>query len=184
MKKLHLIIICILYSLSVIGQQSDDASEVVQLSLPKGTRKLSQQEYNDFMAKRYDKSGIVDFHNHVYQKNNLLIYYFNSYVTAPKLKKSLESNERIMLGVFKQYGKTTVVDTATIITVNNIRFGLIKYHKNDIWYIRSTSDYDNNLHYIRGFIEYKKSDQVEAEQYLRELLQSMHFRNEDVMGKP
>jgi len=171
-------------SFILMRQQIIIDSEVMQLSLPKGARKLNQQEYNDFMAKRYDKSGIVDFHNHVYQKDNLLIYYFNSYVTAPKLKKSLESNERIMVGVFKQYSKTIVVDTAEIITVNNIRFGLIKYHENDIWHIRFTSDYDNNLHYIRGFIEYKKSDQAEAEQYLKELLKSMHFRNEDTMGKP
>lgn len=171
-------------SFILIGQQIVTDDELMQLSLPKGTHKLSQQEYSDFITKRFTKPIIEDFHNHVYQKDNLLIYYSNSSVSSPKFKRSLESSQRIMVGVFKQYSKTIVVDTAKIITVNNIRFGLIRYHENDIWHIRFTSDYDNNLHFFSGFIEYKKPDTAEAEEYLKELLQSMHFRNEDAMGKP
>jgi len=176
MKKLHLIIACILYSLNSIGQQIGTNDEVMQLTLPKGTSKINKEEYNDFMNKRYDKSSGVDFHDHVFKKNRLLIYYSNSSVSSPKFKRSLESSQRIMVGVFKQYSKTIVVDTAKIIVVNNIRFSIIEYHENDVFHIRFTSDYDKNLRFIVGFIEYKKSDQVEAEEYLKELLQSMHFK--------
>ena len=177
MKKLH-VIIYILYCFNAVSQQVPRNSEVMQLTLPKGAIKLNNEEYRKFISKRYDKSNLADFRDHVYKKDGLLIYYLNSAISSSKFKRSLESSQAIMVGVFKQYSKTIIVDSAKIITVNNIRFSIIKYHENNIWYIRFTSDYSKNLRFVNGFIEYKKPDEQIAQKALHELLHSMHFRNQ------
>jgi hypothetical protein len=163
--------------LNAVAQQAHRDSEVMQLTLPKGTSKLSKEEYGRFMSKRYDKSNLSSFRDHVYKKDGLLIYYLNSAISSPKFKRSLESSQSIMLGVFKQYSKTIVIDTAKIITVNKVRFSIIKYHENNIWYTKFTSDYDKTLRFVNGFIEYKKADADNAQKALDGLLRSMHFKD-------
>lgn len=73
--------------------------------------------------------------------------------------------------------KGTVVDSSNIIIVNNIRFSVIKYHDNDNMDIRFRSEHNKGGGLINGFIEYKKTDESEANQYLQDLLRSMHFKN-------
>lgn len=170
MKKFHIIIICLFYARHVNGQQ-----EVMKLTLPKGTEKLVEQQLKSLSHRGFNEKNVSDFHDHVYKKDGLLIYYLNL-STSPKLKKSLESYQRMMVSLLGQL-KSTVVDSSKIITVNNVRFLIIESHEKDNMTIQFTSDYDKNCGFINGFIEYKKPDEVEAGQYLKELLRSMHFKN-------
>jgi len=168
-------IICLLFCLDATSQQTASPDEVMQLTLPKGTEKLTKQQFNNDFSKRFSKTFVSDYHHYVYKKNGLLVYYLNIAVPA-KMKKSLESDKKMIISLFGQL-KTTVVDTSKIITVNNIRFLIIKFHENDDWYIRFSSDYDKGNKSINGFIEYKKTDDAEVSQYLHDLLQSMHFKD-------
>ena len=174
MKKFHFIIICLLYSLNVMSQQASPSGDVMQLTLPKGTEKLNRQQFNNF-SKQFGKTFISDFHSYAYKKDGLLIYYLNLSIPT-KMKKNLESDQKMIVSLLGQL-RGTVVDTSKIIIVNNIRFLIIEFHEKDDWYIRFTSDYDKNNKSINGFIEYKKADDAEARQYLHDLLSSMHFKD-------
>jgi hypothetical protein len=112
------------------------------------------------------------------------MYYKNlsAFPAHPEHRHSLESNQKMTVSLLGEL-KGNVVDSSKIIIVNNIRFLIINYHENDNMCVRFTSDYDRNGGYINGFIEYKKSYEVAGTEYLRELLQSMHYKNEPRCNK-
>jgi hypothetical protein len=170
MKKLPVIIVCLFYCLCTFGQ----VPEVMQFTFPKGTEKLNERQFKDF-SKHFNKTLITNFHEHVYVKDGLLIHYLNL-STSPKLKRSLEKNQKLMVSMTNGT-PGSVVDSSKIITSNNIRFSIIEYHDTNDWYFWFTSDYDRYGNYINGFIEYKKPNEEEARQYLHDFLQSMHFKN-------
>jgi hypothetical protein len=177
MKKLQLIILCLLYSIGAIGQQTMPVDhEVMQLKLPKATQKLNEQQLMGLSHNGFSEKTISYFHDHIYKKDGLLIYYLNSSV-SPKLKKSMENNQKMMVSLTNQESGS-IVDNSKIITINNIRFSIIEYHNKDNWYLWFTSDYDKDLKFINGFIEYKKPDEAKAKQYLQDLLKDMHFKNQ------
>ena len=157
--------------------------EVMQLTLPKGTEKLDDQQLKNLSHIGIDEKTAPYFHNHIYKKDNLLIYYLysSSFPAHPERRHSLESNQKMMVALLSGHselkGKIYIVDTSKIITVNDIRFLIIGYHDDEKMCIRFTSDYGKNGEFINGFIEFKKPGEEEAKQYLRDLLQSMHFKN-------
>jgi hypothetical protein len=179
MKKFHFIIIFLLYSLNTLGQNG----EVMQFILPKGTEKLNNPQLKSLIHNGFNEKTALGFHDHIYKKDGLIIYYQNlsQFPTHPERRHSLESNQKMMVALLsgnsELKGDVSVVDNSRIITVNNIRFAIIEYHNKDDRYIRVTSDYDKNGGMINGFIEYKKPDESEARQYLQDILQNMHFRN-------
>lgn len=174
MKKLPVIIVCLFYSLCTLEQ----LPEVMQMTFPKGTKKLDERQLISLSHRRFDEKTVPGFHNHVYEKDRLLIYYLNlsQFPTHPERRHSLEADQKMMVSLLS-IGNGNGVDKSKIITVNNIRFAIIEYHDKDNLYIRFTSDYDKNGGLVNGFIEYKKPDDMEAKQYLQDLLQSMHFIN-------
>lgn len=176
MKKVHLIVIitCILNNFNAISQLSHPAGEVMQFTFPKGTEKLNEQQFKNF-SRHFNKTLVTKFHEHVYKKDGLLVRYLNL-STSPKLKRSLESNQKLMVSITNST-LGSIVDSSKIITANKIRFSIIEYHDTNDRYIWFTSDYDKNDGYINGFIEYQKPDEREARQYLHDLLESMHFKN-------
>jgi len=153
----------------------------MRFSLPKGTEKLNEQQLKNLSHKGFYEKTASEFHNHVYKKDGLLIYYLNSsqFPTHPERRRSLESNQKMIVALLsgnsELKGDVNVVDNSRITTINNIRFAIVEYHNKGDEYIRFTSDYDKNGGLINGFIEYKMSDEHEAKRYLQDLLQSMHF---------
>lgn len=144
--------------------------------MPKGIEKLNEQQLMKLSNGSFNEKNSPIFHDHIYKKDGLLIYYLNSSV-SPKLKKSLENYQKMMVSLDSQI-EGRFIDDSKIITVNNIRFSIIEYHEKDNITIQFTSDYDNNFNFINGFIECKKTDEDMARQYLRDMLQSMHFTNQ------
>ena len=171
MKKFNIVIASLFFSVTALCQHKQ---EVMQLSMPKGANKLNEVQLKKLSHSEFDDNMAANFHDHIYKKNNLLIYYLFTGVSGPKFKRSLEYSQEIMVALLSGHSelKSTVyiVDTAKIIVVNNIRFAILKYHHNDISYIKFTSDYDKNLEFINGFIEYKREDEAEAQQYLHDFL--------------
>ena len=178
MKKVNIIIACLFYSLTAMCQHKQ---EIMQLSMPKGAIKLNEVQFKKLSHSGFDDDSSDSFHDHIYKKNNLLIYYLYLGVSGPKFKRSLEYSQDMMVALLTGHSElkstVSVVDTAKIIVVNNIRFAITQYHQNHTWYITFTSDYDKNLQFINGFIEYKQADEAEAQQYLHDFLGSMHFNN-------
>ncbi|MDB5135912.1 MAG: hypothetical protein JWP37_2515, partial [Mucilaginibacter sp.] len=125
------------YPVNTIAQ----VPEVMQFNLPKGTKKLNVQQFKNLSHSGFNNETISDFHDHIYKKDGLLIYYLNlsSYPTNPTYRKSLENNQKVMVSLLGQT-KDNIVDNSKIISINNIRFLIIGYHDKDINYIRFTSD--------------------------------------------
>jgi hypothetical protein len=174
MKTSNIIIICLLSSFQLMAQPTHPSDEIMQFTYPKGTEKLDERSYKDF-CKKFDETLITKFDQHEYKKDALFFYYQN--LSHPSiLKKSLENRLKLMASLTAQV-PGNIVDDSEIISVNNIRFFIIRYHEKNDWYLWFSSDYDKNLRFINGFIEYKKPDDAEATQYLHDLLQSMHFKD-------
>jgi len=175
MKKFLLIFACLIYSINTFGQEGPTTREVMQLTLPKGTEKLDEEKLNNLSHNRFNEKTTSDFHDHIFKKDSLLIYYMN--LSFPRiLRKSLESNQIMMVSLLGQAKDT--VDYSKIISVNNIRFLIIEYHDKNTMYIRFRSDYDKSGSLINGFIECKKRHERQARHYLQDLLKGMHFKNE------
>ncbi|HTK21554.1 MAG TPA: hypothetical protein VL442_18675 [Mucilaginibacter sp.] len=179
MKKSHLIIICLLYSLNALSQET----EVMKFSLPKGTEKIGLQQFENLSHGGINDKAASDFNNHMYRKNGLLIYYINlsQFPTHPERRHSLESYQKMMVslisGKSELKGTVNIIDDAKIIIVNNIRYSIIKSHYGDNMTIQFTSDYDRNGGYINGFVEYKRPDENAATKYLQDFLNNMHYQN-------
>jgi hypothetical protein len=152
----------------------------MKYKLPKGTEKLNKQQFKNLSHGGLDEEAISDFHDHIYKKDGLLIYYLNL-STSPKLKKPLESYQKMMVallsGKSELKGAVTIVDESKIITINNIRYSIIESHVGDNMTIQFTSDYDKSGGYINGFIEYKKPDEAKAKKYLQDFLGNTHFKD-------
>ena len=112
---------------------------------------------------------------HVYKRDNLLIYYWNCSNPSNFRKLSLEKKQKQMSS-FNDVITNIIIDSSKIITVNNIRFFILESHLEENWSIQFISDYDKNDRYINGLIEFKKTDETKAVQYLQELLQNMHLK--------
>jgi hypothetical protein len=171
MKKIHLIIACVFYSLHALAQQE----EIMQLTLPKGAEKLNEKQLMAVSHDNFNENSAADFHAHIYKKDGILIYYH--YFGVPKkMEKPLENTQMQMVYIIKHI-PNTVVDKSKIIEVKGIRFLIIEYHENDNKYFKFISDFDQNSRQINGSIEYKEPDEDKARQYLQDLLQSLYFKS-------
>jgi hypothetical protein len=175
---LFCLIFCLLYALASNAQNK---TEVMRVILPKNSINVDHLQLKTLSHSGFSDNLIAAFKDHVYTKNNLLLYYLYSDVSSPKFKRSLEYNQKmnvaLLSGDSELKGDTYIVDEAKIITINNIRFSIIKYHGKGIYYLNFTSDYDPKLNFINGFIEYKQADEAEAQQYLSDFLGTIHFNN-------
>jgi len=63
-----------------------------------------------------------------------------------------------------------------IITVNNIRFLIYEYQRNEEFYLRFQSELDRNRNNISGLIRFEKADEHKAQTALNDLLQTIHFK--------
>jgi hypothetical protein len=175
MKKYHITFICLLSSLYLAAQQQQPRKEVMHMSLPKGTQKIEGSQFGDLKSRKFDNEKAGIFKDHTYKKDGLLIYYLYS-STAPGLRKDLENEQKQMFSLSKQ--KTDrITEDAKIVAVNNIRYSIIRYHESKEWYLWFFSEYDKNECFINGFVQYQQHAEVKANQYLLELLGTMHFNN-------
>ena len=175
MRKYQLTLICLFSSFYLMAQQQPAAREAMHMSLPKGTQKIADSQLSGLKARKFDNQKAAFFHDHIYQKDGLLLYY--TYVTlAQSIRHSLENRQIQMVSLSKQETHT-IVDGSRIITCNNNRYLIIDYHEGDEYFIWFSSDYNKNGTYINGFVQYLKADSAKANQYLNDFLPTVGFNN-------
>jgi len=174
MKKV-IIIFLVLFNISFAYCQEKPIDEVFTITLPKGTEKLTLQQFRDFSATKFSHTTEY-LADDLYYKNNGLGISFRNMSESKIGKTSLESQQKAMPAYLKMNNAITVIDSK-IITVNGIKFLIIKYKEYTDNFIRVTSDYDKNNRLLLGHIQYIDSDSTKANQFLQDLLNSMHFKS-------
>ena len=173
MKKLTIILL-VLFNVTFAYSQEKPIDEVFTITLPKGTEKLTLQQFRDFSATKFSHTTEY-FSDDLYYKNNGLGISFRNMSESKLGKTSLESQLKSMPAYLKMNNAIKVID-AKIITVNGIKFLIIKYKEYTDNFIRITSDYDKSDRLLLGHIQYIDSDSIKADQFLQDLLNSMHFK--------
>ena len=175
MKKYQLTFVCLFSCLYLAAQQQPAQKEVMHMTLPKGTQKIENGHFGDIKVRKFDNQKAEIFKDHIYKKDDLLIYY-RFFSTIKGLRKTLENQQKLMVSLSKQ--KTDrITDDAKIVTINNSRYSIIDYHEGTEYYKWFFSDYDKDGNFINGFIQYSKEDSASATKYLNDLLPTIGFNN-------
>jgi len=111
-----------------------------------------------------------------YKLDGVLISFWDLSVN-PEFKKTLQASQSEMLGYLAR-NKENTVNFSKIITVNNIQFLVCQYQKQNEVYLWFKSDFNKDNKDICGIIQFKKPDEDKAEKALKDLLQSMHFKDQ------
>jgi len=147
-------------------------SEVVKMKLPDGTKTLIDDEYENFLGKKFNLPPSGSYKNS-YSKNNMLFRYKTGMV-SPQYKQTIEQVLAQDVSQREKLLKQTVTDSK-ISVYNNIRFANVEYNSDGCYYIHFISDYNKNYEYVTGEILFKKKDEAAAREYLNSVLKSFGF---------
>jgi hypothetical protein len=176
MKKAFFSIIGLLFGLTGICQIPK--SEVVNATLPQGTKSLTKEQTSTILRNNFKRNEVptdnksLNIQNY-YQMNGLIIAFWDDEVNPP-FNRSLEEISSGMTGIFK-YNHDTV-NFNRIITLNNVKYLEYEIQKEDEAYLWFQSEVNKNNKSICGVIQFKKQDETKAEKYLDDLLKSVHFK--------
>ena len=173
MKNITLTVSHILVSIFAYGQDTALTS-IATLSLPHGSKKVNKQQYLDYSKAHFKKRNVYLLDDHAYVIDNMLVTIRNRSLPPGKIK-TLEIWKTELEGVFKET-KATFIES-DIVTLNNNRFLIFEYSREDETYLSSYSDYINGKS-IMVLIDYKQVDEQKAHQYLQKLLTNIRFNRQ------
>ena len=166
------LLLCLFLSTYTVAQTI--SSEVVNASIPKGAKHISTEELSNYLKSNYKYSQISFNRANVFKMGRLIISFWDLSVN-PVSKKSLEDSQLEILGYLK-YNPENVINFSKIETINNIRFLIYQYQKGDETFLRFQSEFNSKNRNICGIVQFKKPDENDAHAALKELLESVHFK--------
>ncbi len=163
--------------IGVYAKAQDTVSNIVSITLPKKTEKISKSAYFDHLHRNYKNYNTGDekvdgFFRKTYKIDNILIKFYDADRSYDP-KKTLVKFQNQFLEMMKWGGIT--VNFSKIITVNNIQFLVYEHQIDDEMTINFISETKNNK-CITGELKFKKADDEKAQQILDKLLKSMHYK--------
>jgi hypothetical protein len=177
MKYVLIFLICSVLSARSFGQPPK--SIVLDATMPRGSLAINKDQAASFLRENFKGHEIpIDnkyINNVNYYRQDGIIISFWDVETDIHDKKSLEDKGAGIMGLFRRYNDTVIFHR--IVTVNNIKFFEYEYQIGGEIYLRFQSDANTKNQTVCGLIQCKKPDEAEAQSYLQELLQSMHFKN-------
>lgn len=174
MKKIVFLIIGMIISFTVKGQQ-DPESDVVSVKMPSGAKSITKTQLLEFTRSKYKNhvTMVPPEKKNIYLLDGILISFWDIGVN-PEFKKSLESTQQEILGMYKRFGDTVLY--SKIVTINTARFLIYNYHVKDSYAIRFQSDFNKNNKNICGIIQFRKEDEAKAQQALQDFLNTVQFK--------
>jgi hypothetical protein len=177
MKKIILLIICVIYSLTSIGQQIA-LSNTTSIDLPTRAEKLNKQQAISFAGNRFNNNKIalntVNFFNtpHIYKIDNVLISLFTTTGSVEedhlmKLKRGSDETSK----KDKSYSSSIKVINNTRILVTNDIVGNVEYYRFFCFSNTNTS----NVTAISGCLQFDKTDHDNGTNILNDILNSIKF---------
>jgi hypothetical protein len=173
MKNISLLLIGLIYCLHALCQQGQSKS-VIDTTITNGMEQLSEQSFTTISHQQFDRfSGTLIGYSY-YRKDNMLFYYRND-ASSRFDKFTLEVNMNQFVKSHKDAGHP--VTRSEIITVNGIRFLIIAYAIQTDKFISYRSEDNNSGKFTYGYIQYKSQEENNAQQLLKDVLQTIHLNN-------
>lgn len=142
-----------------------------RVTLPKGTAKMNKQELKTKVTGE-SILRILNSADSLFTNGNTVMCY--RYGNDIKLtKKSLEARQE-EINYLGKTSKRRIVDSR-IIKVNDIRYLIATYEEGSDRMITFLSEYNPDLEYLYGQMQYKPKDEQIAKKYLEELLEGVHM---------
>jgi hypothetical protein len=170
MKKTIILIIGLFVSLYAVAQEV--STNVFVAATPAGSTKLTGDELKKYLHANFKVTLVPSGYETTYVADSIIICFWDL-KADPAYKKTLEEIQTRMDNSKKKNG--TFISSG-IETINDVRFLVWEYHNDDEVYINFRSGYNNNNQLMSGIIQFKKPDEDKAQQYLKDLLASMHFK--------
>ncbi len=170
MKKIITLTIGLFFSFYVSAQEV--STDVFVAATPAGSTKLTGDALSKYLHSNFKITLVPSNYETTYLAGGVIICFWDL-KADPAYKKTLEEVQ-IRMDAFLKKNNTFV--NSGIQTANNIRFLVWEYHNDDEVYIRFMSEYNNNNQSMDGIIQFKKPDEDKAQQALKDLLASMHFK--------
>ncbi|CAM3677956.1 hypothetical protein MUGA111182_02720 [Mucilaginibacter galii] len=170
MKNIILTISALLFSLYAFSQDTTSTQTAV-FNLPKGSKKLSKQQYSDY-SKSFKKRPDLLPNDHTYTKDGLLIIIRNRAIEY-NIKTPLQKRKMQLDDGFKE-AKLYVLQSS-IENIDGMNYLIFEYKIDGDYRLNFYTDYVNDSYTI-GIINYKSEDREKAHQYLDKLLKNLRFK--------
>jgi len=172
MKKLTLLTVGLLFGLFALGQQV--TTDIFTAIAPSGSAKLTGQALQDYVHSNYKKTLVPSNQEDTYLADGVIICFWGLPAGTVK-SKPLEEMQTRMVEVLQ---KNNTVNYARIYTINNTRFLIYEFESDGEAYIRYRSDPNSKEQTLNGIIQFKAADKDKARHDLKDLLASMHFKEQ------
>ncbi|MEP6613216.1 MAG: hypothetical protein ABJA76_15055 [Mucilaginibacter sp.] len=161
-----------LFGLCALGQQV--STDIFTATAPAGATKLTGQPLADYLRANYKKTLVPSNQENTYLADGVIVCFWGL-PGGPVKSKPLEEMQTRMVTVLQ---KNNTVNYARIETINNIRFLIYEYESDGEVYIRYWSDPNSKGQNLSGITQFKTGDKEKARQDLKDLLTSMHFKEQ------
>lgn len=172
MKKLTLFTIGLLFSLCALGQEV--STDIFTATAPAGATKLTGQPLADYVHANYKKTLLPSNQENTYLADGVIVCFWGL-PGGPVKSKPLEEMQARMVAVLQ---RNNTVNYARIETINNIRFLIYEFESDGEAYISYRSEPNSKEQTLNGTIQFKTADKEKARQDLKDLLTSMHFKEQ------
>jgi hypothetical protein len=153
-------------------------SIVLDATIPRGSLAINKDQAASFLRGNF-KGHEIPIDNK--QLNNVNYYTWDGMIisfwdveTDMHDKKSIEGKAAGIIDLFRRFNDT--VNFNRIVTINDIKFFEYEYQINGEIYLRFQSDANTKNQTVCGLIQCKQPDEPQAQSYLKELSQSMRFK--------
>jgi hypothetical protein len=172
MKKLTLLTVALLFGLCALGQ--DVSTDIFTATAPVGAPKLTGQALMDYVHANYKKTLVPSNQDNTYLADGVIICFWALPAGTVK-SKPLEEMQTRMVAVLE---KSNTVNYSRIETINNTRFLIYEFESDGEVYIRYRSDPNAKDQTMNGILQLKTADKDKARQDLKDLLNSMQFKEQ------
>jgi hypothetical protein len=172
MKRLAFLVTGIFLCLGAAAQV--DVSGVYTATPPSGATKLTGQELKTYLHSNFKVTLVPTNNDFTYQADGVVICSW-SLKANPQYVQPLDTmHARIVRGA----RKNATINSERIETINKVRFSICDYQHDEDGegYIRFMSEFNKNLQNMNGILQFKVADKDKAHQYLKDLLESLKFK--------
>jgi hypothetical protein len=172
MKKLTLLAIGLLFGFCALGQEV--STDIFTATAPAGAAKLTGQPLYEYLHTNFKKTLTPSNQENTYLAGNIIICFWGLKAGTVK-PMPLEEQQTRMVAVVQ---KNNTVNYSRIDAINGTRFLVYEFETDGEVFIRFGSEGNKGDQTMNGIIQFKTADKEKARQYLKDLLASMHFKEQ------
>ena len=172
MKRLAFFVTGMLFCLCAAAQV--DVDNVYTATPPPGATKLTGEELKAYLRNNFKVTLVPTNNDFTYLADGVVICSW-SLKADPQYVKPLDSlHARNVRGA----RKSSTLNSERIEAINGVRFSICEFQHDEDGevYIRFMSEFNKNLQNMNGILQFKTADKDKAHRYLKDLMESMRFK--------